>query len=107
MTPREALLATAELIGRPGAWTQGGYARDADGWPVDAEDNDAVCWCPLGAVKEVSSGDTRKAAEAFLEKAAGCYPPSFNDTPGRTQSEVVALCLRAAELAGESEASNG
>lgn len=46
----DVLKAGRELIADPERWTQGTYARDADGNRVYYDSPAAVCWCSQGAV---------------------------------------------------------
>ena len=55
MTPREVLLAAAELVEQ--GWTQGAGARGRSGKPVATLGRSAVCWCAIGAIKRASDGD--------------------------------------------------
>lgn len=47
----EILTETRELLARPGAWTQGAFARNANGDSVPATANAATCFCLGGAVR--------------------------------------------------------
>jgi len=92
----EVLEQAAELLSKPGAWTQG---RLSGGLGADK------CFCALGALIEVSP--VGFSAAEYLEKmlprvtATDAYRPlaKWNDTPGRTQEEVVAKLREAAALA--------
>jgi hypothetical protein len=85
-------------------WTQGALARDAVGQEVEPDSPDAVCWCLIGAMQR-GAGPTypnyaalrdtlrqdlgiRREFEALGEEVT---LTRWNDTPGRTQAEVVAL----------------
>lgn len=96
-TVADVLDAAADLLEKPKGWTQGAYARDADGRDVNPYEKwrpspEAVCFCLYGALAHVAS-------QAGMEKTPFLVDPlpstKWNDTPGRTQSEVVAA-LRAA-----------
>lgn len=52
-TVRDFLVATRDVIADPEHWTQGTWARDADGESVDAFSPDAVRWCAVGAMEKV------------------------------------------------------
>ena len=85
-----------ELLAKPEAWTQNAYARNAKGKKVDFDSREAVAWCCSGAIRLVtgeksgpfpaSNKSINRAAEAI-----GCTVINWNDHPGRTHSEVVAL----------------
>ena len=104
-TVADTLDAAAELLSKPGAWTQGAYARDADGEDLlDANDNlmvppEAVCFCLYGAVAYIED-DTVRGGEAcqYLERL-GISATEWNDEPERTQDEVVAKLREAAAKA--------
>lgn len=56
MTPSEALAAAADLIEKPGAWTQWTLAKRADGSHCAPRNRNAVCWCAAGAISCVATG---------------------------------------------------
>jgi hypothetical protein len=102
MTAHEVLTrARARLIeGGPAGWCQeSGWrrVRDDGGWHEQ--------FCALGRLCEMSSADSdvfysevlpaRKAALAVLTSIVGMPLPRWNDTPGRTYDDVVALYDRA------------
>lgn len=99
----QVLERAAELCER--GWCQIVYARKAGGEGVSAVSRDAVSWCPVGAIAAVvtaarHSHEVRFAAIERLSDAIGSWHiPYWNDTPGRTQAEVVDALRRAAELA--------
>jgi hypothetical protein len=51
----ETLRAARELIADPERWTQGVFARDAEGRSVDPSDDRAVRWCAAGAIWRVAT----------------------------------------------------
>lgn len=80
-------------------WTQGAYARDADGHPIDFTDDGAVCWCLEGAFYVEDTGDHHARLTALYALCDATHVdnlPEFNDTPGRTQAEVVRVVRMAA-----------
>ena len=102
MTAAEILRAAAELVERPGAWTQGELARCESGQADHFDAPSAACWCAMGAVFHVAQksciwDSTVDARAALLrqiqpiESIAG-----WNDAPGRTAAEVACLMRRAA-----------
>lgn len=125
MTPRtpitgeevaDVLERAADLIAKPGAWTQGAFSRDANGEAELDEDNLAtanpVCWCALGAIAQAANADPLKADTFALYKPETVLPAyvSFraflggdvalwNDAPERQQSEVEAALRQAATAA--------
>ena len=100
MDDRIVVLAVADLLEKPGSWTQGAAARNAAGRPVHVIDEDAVCWCLIGALRRITGDvaiENRVAAKMGLPlPTIGSTHPlaTFNDHPDRTQSEVVETIRR-------------
>lgn len=44
-----------ELFNNKDKWTKGLYARDKDGFSVDPEGSNAVCFCLVGALRKCYS----------------------------------------------------
>lgn len=99
MTACEILVKARELIADPKRWTQGVYARDADGCFVSATSPSSASWCSVGAVlcaavspETLSEGGK---AIAFLDSLAtnkyGIL--GFNDT--HTHAEVLEVFSKA------------
>jgi hypothetical protein len=101
----EVLNAAADLLDKPGAWTQGNSGRDAHGAEVPWNDPDAVCWCAFGAVWKSQGRMTvqNTPAEDILERIVGWDITAWNDSPDRTQAEVVSALRAASRLATEGE----
>jgi hypothetical protein len=106
MSVREVLIAARGLIAK--GWTQGFAARDVAGQSVEPWSSPSACsWCIVGALNVACGTDVsetydglarRKAAFESLEPFVGCEDWLFwNDTPGRTQAEVLAAFDRAIE----------
>lgn len=105
MTPLESQLrAGRERIAN--GWTQGKSARTADGTSVSPESDIAASFCAMGALGAWYPRD----ASAALAALAGALPRQggapavtrlarFNDDPGTTQADVLALYDRAIEEA--------
>lgn len=72
-------------------WIQGGGARSRDDKPVRADSPWAVQWSLSGATKMPKM----RHARDVLYKILGCPLTAWNDAPGRTQAEVLALFDRA------------
>jgi hypothetical protein len=102
MTPLETLKAARQLITDPAKWTQGEAARDHNGKGVLAYGEDAVCFCALGAIRNVVGMDDDAfdlVFDTFRDKAKVKLVACFNDT--HTHAEVLALFDAAiAELEG-------
>jgi len=95
----EVLERAADLIEPVGAWTQ-------DMYRVPGKD----CFCAVGAVGMVLGKGKwigGRAAEDFVDANSKLFGmdasdlEEWNDTPGRTQAEVVAALRQAAALARE------
>lgn len=74
-------------------WTQGSYAKDAEGNRVPPELAQATCFCALGAVRAAPYAGGRMQAMIALLRAIGpewSNVPDFNDARGRTAAEVIA-----------------
>lgn len=99
---KQTLIAARALIEK--GWTQDAYARDADGAACSVNDDRATCFCMNGAVMRVAGiyreNDALMVFTA-LGSAAGVtrYSHHWNDAPGRTQAEVLALFDKAIEAA--------
>ena len=103
-TPTNILRAAANLLDRPGAWTQGTDARDATETSCEPRADDAVSWCAAGAIMRVAEDgdgvyvDARaRLRETLVRAEHECLIGLWNDKRGRTQSQVVAMLRRAAE----------
>lgn len=84
-----------ELLAKPESWTQGAFARDAEGRATQ-DLMQSACWCVAGAIKRCyeSRVDRQKALDR-LEDETGWYAiPPWNDDPARTHAEVVDLLRR-------------
>lgn len=88
-------------------WTQRAWSRDANGVGTYEHSEDAVCWCLRGAIDIRLDPDA--AAGPILsafDRALGYEPEddddtlrfvAWNDAPGRTVGEVIALCDKVAQ----------
>jgi hypothetical protein len=126
-TVSEILNAAADLLEKPGAWTQGAFSRNADGSADYGEEDEEpivaatpVCWCALGAIAQVTDRDPLALptfseayptetgqAKRFLAGMLGVSVEIWNDASGRTQAEVVAKLREAAALSKASETEGG
>lgn len=76
---RDAARKLLELFGPNGEhWTQGTFARDADGREVMVRAPDAVCWCIGGAVRKL--GIFISTSIELEEAIPGDYFADFNDS---------------------------
>lgn len=109
MEVSEVLNKAADLLEKPGAWTQMAFARNAEGEETGLSQyrGQAVCWCILGATWAVAGDDSRDADDE-LRRFIGDDINCWNDAPGRTQAEVVeALRQAALRAAATQEAGRG
>lgn len=99
-TAAEVLRVARELVARPGGWCQRALARTASGHPAPTHSREAVCFCARGALMRAAGMQPELVlfsprAEAALDAAAREQGfigfVGYNDAPGRTQAEVVAL----------------
>ena len=58
MKTSQVLMQALDIIDTPGKWTKEVYARDRDGSPTFPNSNNAVCFCSLGAVQKVLTGQS-------------------------------------------------
>jgi len=94
MTVVAILRAARAHIATPERWTQGAFARTADGVRCPAYDTTATCWCIGGAVLAVAAFSDKRADALFaLHQAAGKHQHIgvWNDVPARTHAEVLAI----------------
>ncbi|WP_278070501.1 DUF6197 family protein [Brevundimonas sanguinis] len=99
-SPAEVLKAAADLLEKPGAWTQGAYARDSSGKSVGPDSQLAECFCALGAIRRSGNyADDVNPAAMALGRSIGFRVGDWNDALKRTQSEVVAALREAARQA--------
>jgi hypothetical protein len=107
-TVADVLDAAADLLEKPGAWTQKANARDADGNKVPVTGGKATCFCMAGAILHLTNGDYHSAEYVrrvlpMPDEEWRDWLVAFNDAPGRTQSEVVAALRAAATSARQGE----
>lgn len=95
MTIVEQLTAARVLLTPDGAWTTGAFARDSSGLTISPHHDRARCWCISGALKRTSGSSFAPyegvAAAVRSVLPTGNWASEFNDAPGRTQAEVLAL----------------
>ena len=126
ITPLQLLTRGRELI--EAGWTQGVFARDAKGEPLDSYDPEAspTCYCTIGAVHRAAFefqledihagalGEGRYRALKAIQRAVvtnhrDLYPGrmilekvwvgAWNDAEDRTKEEVLAVYDKAIEIA--------
>ncbi len=98
------LEAARDLLARDGGWTQRACARDVDGREVDELSDRAVAFDLLGALTRAGRDASRDAVhDAMAQLRAGIGFKTlgdWNDAPGRTQAEAIALLDSAIAAAG-------
>lgn len=103
MTPQEIAKSIAdELRQHPERWTQGCTARNKEGMPVPHDDIAAVCWCALGHLWRIDPDGSTGMLDAAFSLMARKHMDfgsivKFNDAPGRTVEDVIALCDKVAQ----------
>lgn len=92
-----------EYLTGPEKWTQGTFARDADGNMVSLQDPSAVCYCLGGlVVKFIPDVNERRLVfdrlTNLIQKTSHyTSPTAWNDVSRRTWEEVRDLLRRAEE----------
>lgn len=83
-----------ELLAKPEKWTTGVYAKDAAGRECCYNSTAAVCWCLVGAVRNVY-GEGTYACQAALAKIGAKVGqiPLWNDHEA-THQDVVDLLVK-------------
>ena len=111
MKPSELLTKAKAVIADPKHWTQGWYAKDAEGKSVGPRKPDAVCWCSLGALEKVAYEEgtysIRLTTARYLDMVADeCYNgiPGLNDNS--SHEAVMKAWDEAIKLAKEDEDEN-
>lgn len=103
---KDLLIRARELIEK--GWCQGAYAKDADGESVGATAQGATAFCIRGAILAVGPLDYAVRAPAYnlLENIVDQITQSpcdslagYNDAPGRTHAEILAVFDAALRLA--------
>lgn len=90
-----------ELFSDPRKWTQGAYARDKEHRHITEVGQIPVCFCLLGALRWCYSNGKHQDYAAVCKKLSDRFESdkhhwqtavlNWNDTPGRTHEEVLAL----------------
>ena len=105
MTPLYILEGVKALLASPMNWTQRSMSREESGMSVHPTNATATCWCLSGAIVHLTGGideNWRDACWALSNAIAPGYAygvsiPAWNDVPGRTYDEVMAVVDRAIE----------
>jgi hypothetical protein len=104
-TAKDIFTEAFALVRNPETWTQGDWARNAEGEYVYADDPGAVCWCSSGAVLRAMeagcfspNGPDMAVINALCADVGDWKIAHFNDT--HTHAEVVAAWERAGKAQG-------
>lgn len=99
-TTSETLLAAADLLAQPEAFSKGAFAYDRAGNPVPSKSQHACSWCMVGAIGKVSNtASERIGACGLLREFLGKPIPSYNDAKRTTQASAVRKLRQAARAA--------
>lgn len=102
MSASTTLTRAAELLARPEQWTQGAFARDADGTVTAPLSDDAVSFDLKGALIR-AAGPGYGSAWAAIERFLRADALHWNDDPTRTHADVLAALRGAAAMAEAEE----
>ena len=97
------LLAVRELLSVPERWNKGFGARNSKGEAVSSLSPTACAWCLKGACAQVTGIEYSVVGDRFdrlivsIRMVCGYFVSDFNDAPGRTHAEVLALIDKAIE----------
>lgn len=86
-----------ELLDSPEKWTKGHYSRDKLGNPAWPENDDATCFCLMGAIRRCYGFGPRgneivkRCCDRIKCDDSGSSLGPFNDAPERTFDEVRQL----------------
>jgi len=84
LTVKELLIKAKSLIETPETWTQGTYAKDANGQSVTSFSTEATQFCAMGAIRRATSCDAatfqRDKCYMAIRNAAGMDLTDYNDT---------------------------
>jgi hypothetical protein len=101
MSAVTVLRKTRDILRAKKRWTQGTFAKDANGLPVHSLNKDAVCFCLSGALNKASKsrGWEGEARGFILECIDLKSLILYNDDTTRKHSEIVATLNAAIKLA--------
>jgi hypothetical protein len=75
-----------ELLDSEEKWTKRLYARDASGASVSPNDDKAVCWCLIGAIRY-----------CYPDRVHGVFERVENHLRGKGALKIDELCIGASE----------
>jgi hypothetical protein len=85
-----------EIFTGPETWTQGQYARNAEGRHVHVESADAVCFCFAGAIQKALDA-VLAAINKRVINLVGWSIITYNDMGARKLEDIHAVCDRVME----------
>lgn len=105
--PSEILIGARELLASPAQWVKGYYAFNKSRDMREVGDDDATCFCMIGALAKSAGSFTGVGGYEqsdhpeidYLAKVVGEHVPNYNDHPERTHDEVIAAFDKAIQLA--------
>lgn len=109
MTELELLDSVIGLYeGHPERWHKGEYAANADGKRVNPLDEEAVCWCIMGACDKFAGANsplTNDLTYKITQQSDYHGAVDFNDSPHTTFTELMNVLYKTREalVAQESE----
>jgi hypothetical protein len=95
-----ALVKAREIISSPNRWTQGFFAKDANGIAVMPLAVQATCFCALGALRKaigysnenVFMDATRRLEETLKKERTYAHSlATYNDDPSTTYEDIKSL----------------
>lgn len=108
MKAKDILIEAANLLETKG-WTQGAFARDANGISISDDEESAVCFCTIGALNRVScenvvcghNTEGHKAYEHLRNSIGRHRVTKWNDYDDRTKEDVINTLRTAAATCEE------
>ncbi len=98
MSEKQKFNTLQKLFAVPERWTQGAFARSADGAKVpNITEDSAVCWCLLGGVGKVYGDGPAYASvlRALRDALSDTALSRWNDSHGRTHKDILDLVTKA------------
>ena len=104
-TTKAVLTKAREILTPKKNWTQGTMARNSEGYMTLLRNEEAVCFCALGAVERAyydlagwdPSAAPQEVFDPLYEAVGEGGVALWNDRPSRTHEEVLAAFDRAIE----------
>lgn len=97
-----------ELFDSPKKWVKGSFRCSAEGEDLPYRRRDeAVCWCLFGGIQQIAESEeqAQKWQEATYDALYKLTPfkniPAFNDNPGTTYEQLLAVCQEAERIFNE------